>query len=227
MKKAILLVASFLGLLFLVPGNANAKTVNVYLFRSDTCPHCQAALAYFNELAEDEEFKDLFVLQDYEVSSRQNSELMSEAAEAMGESSSGAVPYIIIGEETFLGYSESSNEKIETAIKETYENEEFVDPIAPLITNADTTNSDGVIIFGIFAGVIIIVGIGLYFARKDTTKIEKAVALEEQKEKEAKQITEEPKKEEKKATKTTTKKTTTKKSSTGKKTTTKKKTTKK
>ena len=228
-NKFLLLVASFLAVLFIAPTHANAETVNVYFFRSSSCPHCQAAQEFFAELQEDEEYKDLFVVKDFEVSSKKNSNLMSEAAEIMGDTASG-VPYIVIGEESFMGYSSSSDESIKTAIKETYENEEFVDPLATLMADFETGSDDGLIIVGILVGVVVIVGAGIFFARKDTDKIEKAIDNEEKKEEPKKaKVKPETKKEEKATTKkSTAKKTSTSKSkSTTKKTTTKKKTTKK
>lgn len=228
-NKFLLLVASFLAVLFIAPTHANAETVNVYFFRSSSCPHCQAAQEFFAELQEDEEYKDLFVVKDFEVSSKKNSDLMSEAAEIMGDTASG-VPYIVIGEESFMGYSSSSDENIKTAIKETYENEEFVDPLETLMTDFETGSDDGLIIVGILVGVVVVVGAGIFFARKDTDKIEKAIDNEEKKEEPKKaEVKPETKKEEKATTKkSTAKKTSTSKSkSTTKKTTTKKKTTKK
>ena len=229
-NKFLLLVASFLAVLFIAPTHANADTVNVYFFRSSTCPHCQAAQEFFAELQEDEEYKDLFVVKDFEVSSKKNSNLMSEAAEIMGDTASG-VPYIVIGEESFMGYSSSSDESIKTAIKETYENEEFVDPLATLMADFETGSDDGLIIIGILVGVVVVVGAGIFFARKDTDKIEKAIDNEEKKEEPKKaKVKPETKKEEKATTKkSTAKKTGTSKSkSTTKKTAaTKKKTTKK
>ncbi len=221
-NRILLLVASFLTILLMTPTYANAETVNVYFFRSSTCPHCQAAQEFFSELQEDEEYKDLFVVKDFEVSSKKNSNLMSEAAEIMGDTASG-VPYIVIGDESFMGYSSSSDDSIKTAIKETYENEEFVDPLAELMTNFESGSDDGLIIIGIFAGVVIIVGVGIFFARKDTDKIEKSIVNEEKKE-EPKKV--EVKPETKKVEKATTKKSTAKKTSTNK-STTKKTTTKK
>ena len=219
-NKFLLLVASFLAVLFIAPTHANAETVNVYFFRSSSCPHCQAAQEFFAELQEDEEYKDLFVVKDFEVSSKKNSNLMSEAAEIMGDTASG-VPYIVIGEESFMGYSSSSDESIKTAIKETYENEEFVDPLATLMADFETGSDDGLIIIGILVGVVVVVGAGIFFARKDTDKIEKAIDNEEKKEEPKKaKVKPETKKEEK----ATTKKSTAKKTSTSKSKSTTKKT---
>ena len=152
---------------------------------------------------------------------------MSEAAEIMGDTASG-VPYIVIGEESFMGYSSSSDENIKNAIKETYENEEFVDPLATLMADFETGSDDGLIIVGILVGAAVVVGVGIFFARKDTDKIEKTIDNEEKKVESKK---DEVKPEAKKVEKATAKKSTAKKTSTSKstakKTTTKKKTTKK
>ena len=230
-NKGLIFLASLLTIFFVGIANAEAKTVNVYFFNMNGCSHCAEAKEFFAELEADEEYKDMFAVQSFEVStSRENSDLMDEASEIMGDDNNGAVPYIIVGDESFIGYSDSVGESIKEEIKETYEDDDFVDPLAELIMSGPTKSNDGIIILAILGGVVVIVGLALYFARKDTTKLEKSIALEEKKEEAQK---EEVVEEVKTAKKTTTKKKTTKKSpatkkpGTTKKTTTKKKTTKK
>ena len=218
-NKFLLLVAGILAVLFMTPSQAKAKTVNVYFFRSNSCGYCAAAKQFFETLKEDEEYKDLFEIKDYEVSTQKNSNLMYDAAEIMGDTLQG-VPYIVIGDESWNGYSSTYDDDLKEKIKEVASDDDFVDPLASLITDFEAGGDDGLIILGILAGVIIVVGVGIYFARKDADKLEKSIALEEKKE--------EPKKEEVKAekkttskpktqTKTTTKKTTDKKTTTAKK----------
>ena len=227
-NKFLLLVAGILAVLFAVPCQAEAKTVNVYFFRSNSCGYCAAAKEFFETLKEDEEYKDLFEIKDFEVSSTKNSNLMYDAAEIMGDTLRG-VPYIVIGDESWNGYSSTYDEDLKEKIKEVSSDENFEDPLATLIADFEAGGDDGLIILGIIAGVIVVVGVGIYFARKDTDKLEKAIALEEKKEEPKEEIKEV--KAEKKTTskpKTTTKKTTTKKTTTtAKKKTSTKKTTKK
>ncbi len=227
-NKFLLLVAGILAVLFAVPCQAEAKTVNVYFFRSNSCGYCAAAKEFFETLKEDEEYKDLFEIKDFEVSSTKNSNLMYDAAEIMGDTLRG-VPYIVIGDESWNGYSSTYDEDLKEKIKEVSSDENFEDPLATLIADFEAGGDDGLIILGIIAGVIVVVGVGIYFARKDTDKLEKAIALEEKKEEPKEEIKEV--KTEKKTTskpKTTTKKTTTKKTTTtAKKKTSTKKTTKK
>lgn len=240
-NKFIMLLISLIAITFAGTVSAQAKTVNVYFFRSSTCSHCQEAKAFFEELQQDEEYKDLFVINDYEISSKKNMSLMEKVVEKMGNNSSGAVPYIIIGDKAFLGYSSSSDDEIKAKIKEVYEDEDFVDPLTDIINDANSTNNDGLIALGILVGTIILISVGVYFARKDTTKLEKAIENEEKKNEEIKtekvEIKEEkPKKasntkikSNSKATKktTATKKATSTKNTATKKTTPKSKTTKK
>ena len=227
-NKFLLLVAGILAVLFAVPCQAEAKTVNVYFFRSNSCGYCAAAKEFFETLKEDEEYKDLFEIKDFEVSSTKNSNLMYDAAEIMGDTLQG-VPYIVIGDESWNGYSSTYDEDLKEKIKEVSSDENFEDPLATLIADFEAGGDDGLIILGIIAGVLVVVGVGIYFARKDTDKLEKAIALEEKKEEPKEEIKEV--KTEKKTTskpKTTTKKTTTKKTTTtAKKKTSTKKTTKK
>ena len=99
-NKGLIFLASLLTIFFVGIANAEAKTVNVYFFNMNGCSHCAEAKEFFAELEADEEYKDMFAVQSFEVStSRENSELMDEAAEIMGDDNKGAVPYIIVGDE--------------------------------------------------------------------------------------------------------------------------------
>src|SRR5699024_1831466 len=78
-------------------------------------------------------------------------------------------------------YSSTYDEDLKEKIKEVSSDENFEDPLATLIADFEAGGDDGLIILGIIAGVIVVVGVGIYFARKDTDKLEKAIALEEKK----------------------------------------------
>ena len=227
-NKFLSLLLGLVAFIFISPVVANAKTVNVYFFRSSTCPHCQEAQAFFEELQQDEEYKDLFVIKDYEVSSKANVNLMEKAIEKMGNNSSGAVPYIIIGDEAFLGYSSDSDDDLKEKIKEVYADDSFVDPLADIINDSNQTDNDNLIILGIFAGAIVLIVGGLYFARKDTTKLKKAIEKKEKKNEEIKEEKIEAKEKEvinkttAKKTNTTKKNTSTNKANKSSKNTTKK-----
>ena len=91
------------------------KKVNIYFFWGDGCPHCADAHSFFDSIKE--EYKDYFNLYGFEVwYNDENHSLYNTFAKSMGEKPSG-VPYYIIGEKTFAGYTSGWNEEIINTIK--------------------------------------------------------------------------------------------------------------
>ena len=242
-KSIILLMVAFLSFLA-IPFKTNATTpVTIYFFRGDGCSYCAAAESFLESLAEDEEYKDLFVVKEFETwYDEDNADFAEEVADVMGDDL-GGVPYIIIGDETWNGYSSNYDEDLKAKIKEVAEDENFVDPLAEMVANYEAGNSEennsSLISIAILLGVVIVIGGGLYFARRGVeSDSEKESKTEKKKEipseKKDEKVVEEPeekaeeKKEEQVVEKTskpkTTKKNASKNTNTKKKTTTAKKT---
>ena len=80
---------------------ADVNTVNIYLFHSDTCPHCKEEITYLDKL---EEKYDNIKIYKYEISDSYNSELLYKAAELYDTTVTG-VPFTVIGEKYFKGFS--------------------------------------------------------------------------------------------------------------------------
>lgn len=94
--------------------------VNIYLFWGDGCPHCENAKNFFESI--EEEYGKYFKLNKFEVwYNKDNKEIMNQFASAMGEKVKG-VPYIIIGNKTYKGFSSSYKESIIEAITSQYKN---------------------------------------------------------------------------------------------------------
>ena len=217
MKKLSYLLVAAIILLFPFVAGAKEK-VNVYIFRGEGCPHCEEALEFFDTLGQDEEYKDLYKLVTYEVwYDENNSKLMSDVADALGEQASG-VPYIVIGTKTFSGYAASYDDKIKDAIKTAYEDDDYKDVVKQVKKGTYTPEKYKfpIVPVAIVAGIVVlaVIGMVIFTSEKDEEEFE----VKETK----KEVVKEEKKEEPK--KTTTKKETTKKPA-AKKTT--KKTTKK
>lgn len=134
MKKIKLIIAALLFTIACVIGQSSCyaeSKVNVYLFRGEGCPHCEEAIEWFdNTLSVDEEYSNYYNLVKYEVwYDQDNSELMSQVAEALNTEASG-VPFIVIGDKYFSGFSATSSpDKIKEAIKEQYNNENYQDVV--------------------------------------------------------------------------------------------------
>ena len=79
--------------------------VNIYIFWGDGCPHCKHLAEFFNQhRSEVEKMANLYTLEVWKNSD--NLTLMKNFGKFLGETPKG-VPYFIIGNKTFSGYSES------------------------------------------------------------------------------------------------------------------------
>ena len=93
--------------------------VTIYLFRGKGCGFCRSFLEFMNSITD--EYGKYFKIVSYEVwGDSANSQLLNEVSNFLGKSA-GGVPYIIIGERVFTGYSSSSDEDIKATIKEMYD----------------------------------------------------------------------------------------------------------
>ena len=104
----------------------NEEKPVIYLFRGKGCSHCHEFLEYVSsDLVKSHGSK--FRLVSYEVwENEDNADLMEEVAKKFKEDASG-VPYIVIGDKTFSGYSEKMNKELEEAIDKLNDSEEKVD----------------------------------------------------------------------------------------------------
>ena len=164
MKKIFIFLCLFI---LLIPSIvfANDK-VDVYLFYGETCPHCANEKKMFAEYMKENDDINLHLYEVYY--SRENQKLMQKMADDLGINVSG-VPFTIIGDKHFIGYSESyTKDKIIKTIKEekiaikdgkkdNNQNDETNENIInlPIIGELDTNNLSLpviTIIFGIIDG---------------------------------------------------------------------------
>ena len=98
---------------------AKDSQVTIYLFRGSGCGYCHKFLEYAaGTLMKD--YNDKVNIVTYEVwYNEKNSELFTGVAEMLG-GSADAVPFIVIGEKYFTGYSEEMNGQITEAIDTEY-----------------------------------------------------------------------------------------------------------
>ena len=89
---------------------------NVYIFWGEGCTYCEAAFNYFDSLRN--EYSDYFNLYGFETwNNLDNTLILSLFTESLGVESSG-VPYIVIGNEAFVGYEPNSSDRMLKAIKD-------------------------------------------------------------------------------------------------------------
>lgn len=90
--------------------------VNIYFFWGDGCAHCAAAFKFFASIRE--EYGKYYNLYTFETwFNDENAKLAKVFAEKMGDTVKG-VPYIIIGERSFIGFGAQDSDKLVQAIEE-------------------------------------------------------------------------------------------------------------
>lgn len=111
-KLLVVLIISFM---FLLPVDADSKKlVNIYLFHSESCPHCKEEIKLLNEL--EDEYDNIRVYK-YEVNTGNNSELLEEVANLLGTKVTG-YPFTVIGDRVYKGFSyENSKSKFMGSIE--------------------------------------------------------------------------------------------------------------
>ena len=96
----------------------NEDQAIIYLFRGKNCGYCRAFLTFLNDIVP--EYGKYFKMVSYEIwHNEDNAKLYTEVAEYLGEDS-GGVPFIIIGDKKFGGYSEEYDSSIKQAIVDLY-----------------------------------------------------------------------------------------------------------
>ena len=160
-------------LILFIPGLVNAKEkekINVYIFYGDGCPHCHNAFNFFDSI--EEEYGKYYKLVKYETwYSHRNNKLMISTAEALGTDTTNlGVPYIIIGDKTFLGYSSQYDEDIKKAIVDAYNDENYDDKVAPVVTTMFKDLKNTLITAGVGCLAIVIVVIINFSLRKKYSK---------------------------------------------------------
>lgn len=129
--SVILIILLSILIIFLVFKRNRYQEVNVYLFSGETCPVCKKARTYLQEL--DQKFDNKINLIELEVwYNEENRTNMDKVSQALGDTLSG-VPYIIVGEESFVGFSDTISEKLEVAIETEMKKENPQDIVAPII----------------------------------------------------------------------------------------------
>ena len=107
-KKLIFMLSLFFLSFTFVLADTDKNLVNIYLFYSDTCPHCAEEEKLLKEVINK---NDNVKLYKYEIGDSNNSKLLEEVAELFDTKVSG-VPFTVIGERVYKGFSfENSKSK--------------------------------------------------------------------------------------------------------------------
>lgn len=137
MKKLFILLCLALLIFPVMVSAKDKKKINVYIFHGDGCPHCANALKFFDSIKD--EYGKYYKLVKYEtwtsMNAQYNSKVMKKVAEEYKEDPKQlGVPFIIIGDKVFKGYSKAYDEDIKKAIVDAYNDEDYVDRVKPIVT---------------------------------------------------------------------------------------------
>lgn len=151
----------------------NEEKPVIYLFRGKGCSHCYEFLEYASSDLVKEK-GDKFRLVTYEVwNNEANAELMQKVSDYFKDDASG-VPYIIIGDKTFNGYSNSMNKEIEEAIDKLNDSEEKFDVLTKIDMKSSSKkekkskqDNTFTIVFMLFATAALIVLVVTSFRKKE------------------------------------------------------------
>ena len=157
-----------------------SKEVKVYLFRGETCPHCQEAEEWFQSI--EAEYGSYFEIVDYETwEHEENVDIFREVLKARGEyvsdEESLGVPYILIGDKSWNGFTEEYEQEIIDQIKqvfaqdvsERYDIMKYIESgTTPKKESAEKSGASDAIILLVILLVCGGAGFGIYQARKNT-----------------------------------------------------------
>ena len=126
MNKKIFIIIFTIFSSFIITTNVEAKVneVNIYLFYGETCPHCEKEQQYLETLKN--EYTNIKIYK-YEIwNNTANKNLMYTVKKELGTIEDDRVPFTVIGDYGFIGYSESKNsifdEKIDFYSRNAYTN---------------------------------------------------------------------------------------------------------
>ena len=130
-SKLLLLFGLFLLNISLVTADSEKNLVNIYLFHSNTCPHCREEIAFLNDIQKDYDNIKIYM---YEISDEDNLKLLEEVSNLYDTTVSGT-PFTIIGDKYFKGFSRENYAERFIAAIEYYSTNGYTDRTGEYIGN--------------------------------------------------------------------------------------------
>lgn len=156
------------------------KQITVYLFRSSNCQYTKPLLEYFNSISD--EYGEYFKLMAFDVAQNSdNMDLYREVVDFLGQEVKG-VPFYVIGDKTYLGFSEEAKDEIGRTIKAEYDRFDRYDVFEAMAEQATRPEEkpeekrEFSLLFYVFIFIIIVV-VTLLFINIKTGKLNKKLDL--------------------------------------------------
>ena len=128
MKKYSILLITFICIFFGII-NVEAKNVDVYLFHSDSCPHCAKEREYLEKIKKSEGLNIHY----YEVS--ESADITDKVRKRLGIDN-GYVPLTIVGSDYIIGYSDNTKKEINELI-DSYRNTDYCSVVKTILNDGD------------------------------------------------------------------------------------------
>lgn len=100
-NKLLFILFVFIINVLVVKADNEKNLVNIYLFHSDTCPHCKEEIKFLDSIKDDYDNIKIYM---YEIGNSDNVKLLDEVAQLYDTSVAGT-PFTIIGDKYFKGFS--------------------------------------------------------------------------------------------------------------------------
>ena len=136
MKKLKYIVLTRLLAVLLIPFNtfAEENEIRLYLFHSETCPHCKEEIEYLDTIKDD--YPNLDIVK-YEVSNNEmNYNFYNKVIKEAKINTGGQVPFTIIGTDYYVGFSKDVKNKIKKSLNK-FSTGEYVDIISKIKNDED------------------------------------------------------------------------------------------
>ncbi len=133
LNKILFILLVFVINVSLVYAGNDKNLVNIYLFHSDTCPHCKEEIEFLNKAAK--EYDNVRIYK-YEIGDSYNAELLDQVAELFDTTVSGT-PFTVIGDKYFKGFSYDNYHERFIATIDYYSDNGYVDRVGEYIGNIE------------------------------------------------------------------------------------------
>lgn len=158
------------------------KQAVIYMFRGQGCGYCRAFLSFLNSISK--EYGQYFKLVSFEVWYDSTNKSLFDKVPLVTNEAAGGVPYIIIGDKVFGGYSSEYDEEIKNAIMNQY-NDPSYDVMEKLDERLNGNTSNGTSTFAVIfwnAFFIVAATVAIILVNnKNTQKVLDAVSKQETK----------------------------------------------
>ena len=119
--------------LIVVKADSEKNLVNIYLFHSNTCPHCKEEIKFLDSIKDDYDNIKIYM---YEIGDSDNIKLLDEVAKLYDTNISGT-PFTVIGDKYFKGFSyEAYRDRFIAAI-DYYSENAYQDRVGEYIGNIE------------------------------------------------------------------------------------------